>query len=63
MRVRPAGIQPAAAESAVLTWILASRRQPSWGCLVMRATEGSKPGSRGDGHARAARREADWYCF
>ncbi|MGO9239958.1 MAG: hypothetical protein ACLQBJ_04025 [Bryobacteraceae bacterium] len=63
MRVSPTGIQPAAAEGPVMTWILASRRQPSWGCLVMPATGGFQPGRRGDGHARAARREADWYGF
>ena len=63
MRVSPTGIQPAAADRPVITWIPAPRRQPSWGCLVMRATGGFKLDSRGDGHARAARREADWYGF
>ena len=47
----------------VMTMGMGNRRQPLWNCLVMTAVEGVQRARRGDGHARASRREADWYRF
>jgi hypothetical protein len=46
-----------------MTWVLGPRRQRPWGCLVMTVVGGIKRMWRGDGHARAARRETEWYRF
>jgi len=35
--------------------------QPPWGPLVMRILTGIQKAWGGDGHARAERRESDWY--
>lgn len=46
-----------------MTGVLGPRRQPSWGRMVMTVAGGIRRAWRGDGHARAARREHDWYRF
>ena len=46
-----------------LVTVLRSQRQPAWGYLTMAIFLTAKYGLIGDGHTRAARREAAWYPF
>ncbi|MGD0580928.1 MAG: hypothetical protein ABSC08_18630 [Bryobacteraceae bacterium] len=47
----------------VMAGVLGPRRQPPWGRLVMTVVTGIRRAWSGGGHARAARREAEWYRF
>lgn len=47
----------------VMSGGLGKGRQPTWGPLAMAVVAGARRAWRGDGHARAAQREADWYRF
>ena len=47
----------------VMTGGLGKHWQPPWDRPIATVVAGDQSAGRGDGHARAARREANWYRF
>lgn len=62
-RSRGAGTTHGLQGTLELISVLEPEQQPSWGRLTMAIFVTAKQAILGDGHARAAHREAAWYPF